>query len=398
MSISHLLVDWLVVIFLAMLLLWHLMLRQRMQKKTRILSDALTELRQAKQVSDHALARLQKLASRVPGMVYQFLLRPDGSACFPFASEAIRDIYRVSPQQVQDDATCIFALIHPQDLNNVRLSIQDSARQLTPWQCEYRVKFEDGTVLWLFGNALPEKCHDGATLWHGFITDITERRQVDVALQTSLKEKVALLNEVHHRVKNNLQVITSLLRLEAKRSGQPDTKATLTDMQGRIRAMALLHESLYRSGVFASVDLASYLKQLATQAFRAQSSGAVRLQLALASVQVSLDQATPCGLLVNELISNCLKHAFSADQGGDIHIDLHALASPDGNAPQWCLRVSDTGVGLPADFEARRSHSLGLHLVTDLAHQLGGTLTIGAVPGSGSGASFAVSFSVANLP
>lgn len=397
---------WLV-IFLALALglglawlLWHYRLRLRVQAKTSALvqaqAQALSQLTQAKQVSDHALARLQKLNSRVPGMVYQFLLRPDGSGCIPFVSDAIRDIYRLSPQQVQDDAACVFALIHPQDLAAVHASILESARLLTPWQCEYRVKFEDGTVRWLFGNALPERMDDGAVLWHGFVTDITERQQVDVALQTSLKEKVALLNEVHHRVKNNLQVINSLLHLQARRSAQPDTKTALTDMQGRIQAMALLHETLYRSGIFASVDLGHYLKQLASQAIRAQSLGAVRLHLALDTLRVSMDLATPCGLLVNELITNCLKHAFPAGRTGEIHMALHPLASPGGTAPTWCLSVCDTGVGLPADFEARRSQSLGLQLAADLAQQLGGTLSISAstVPGSDSGACFTVRFSV----
>ncbi|WPC67870.1 PAS domain S-box protein [Rhodoferax ferrireducens] len=218
--------------------------------------------------------------------------------------------------------------------------------------------------------------------------DVTERKRTEHALQTSLQEKVALLNEVHHRVKNNLQVITSLLRLEAGRSSQPDTKSVLTDMQGRIRSMALLHESLYRTGTFASVDLGAYLKQLASQAFRAQSSGTVRLELELASVQVSMDQATPCGLLVNELISNCLKHGFPEGRSGEIRIELHAMATAtvapatEGGAAQWLLRVSDTGVGLPADFKARRHQSLGLQLVADLVHQLGGTLDMGSAPGA----------------
>lgn len=233
--------------------------------------------------------------------------------------------------------------------------------------------------------------------------DITARKLAVAALQATLADKVALLNEVHHRVKNNLQVITSLLRLEAGRSSQPDTKTVLQDMQGRIRSMALLHETLYRSGIFATVELSAYLKQLATQAFRAQDNGTVRLQLALDTVHVSMDQATPCGLLVNELISNCLKHAFPSNQSGEIHLDLHAVAEPadpqnnDANparAPQWCLCVSDTGVGLPADFEARRTQSLGLQLATDLAKQVGGTLTISTLPSPGTGASFSVVFSV----
>jgi two-component sensor histidine kinase len=197
-----------------------------------------------------------------------------------------------------------------------------------------------------------------------------------------------LLNEVHHRVKNNLQVVTSLLRLEAGRADNEHTQSVLVEMQGRIRSMAMVHEALYRSGTFASVDLHSYIQQVATAAFRAQvrNTGAVRLVLNLEPVRASLDQATPCGLLVNELVSNCLKHAFAPGAHGEVQIALQP-ATP----PLWCLRVSDTGVGLPGDFEARRAQSLGLQLVSDLAGQLHGTLTVEAGPG----ASFCVCFPVA---
>ena len=209
--------------------------------------------------------------------------------------------------------------------------------------------------------------------------DITERKQDAIALQNALNEKVGLLNEVHHRVKNNLQVITSLLRLEANRSAHAETKAVLGDMQGRIRSMAVLHESLYRTGTFASVELGAYLKQLCTQAFRASAlqNDGVQLVLDLGSVQVSLDLATPCGLLVNELVSNCLKHGFPQGRSGEVRVALSTV-----DAHQWCLSVRDNGVGLPGDFEARRTTSLGLQLVSDLVRQLGGTLEVGPGPGA----------------
>jgi diguanylate cyclase (GGDEF)-like protein/PAS domain S-box-containing protein len=130
-----------------------------------------------------ALHRLQSIASRVPGMVYQYLARPDGSSCFPFASEAIREIYRVSPEDVHDDASKIFGILHPDDKDSVVASIQRSARDLSPWNYEYRVKFMDGTVRWLLGNALPQREADGCVLWHGFITDITDRKAAEHQLR-----------------------------------------------------------------------------------------------------------------------------------------------------------------------------------------------------------------------
>jgi two-component sensor histidine kinase len=164
--------------------------------------------------------------------------------------------------------------------------------------------------------------------------------------------------------------------------------------------MALLHESLYRSGVFASVDLAAYLRQLSQQAFRtlATQHTGVRLELDLAAVRVSMDQATPCGLLVNELISNCFKHAFAGGRGGTVCVSVQAVAGTSADtttdtAGTVRLAVSDTGVGLAPDFEHKRQGSLGLQLVTDLAVQLGGVLDIGAPEGGG--AVFSVVFAIA---
>ena len=129
--------------------------------------------------------RLQKIASLVPGVVYQYRLRPDGSSCFPYASEAIKQIYRDTPEEVREDASKVFENLHPDDYHSVFNSIQTSAKNLTPWQHEYRVKFDDGTIRDLFGNALPQQQEDGSVLWHGFITDITEQKLSTKALLQS---------------------------------------------------------------------------------------------------------------------------------------------------------------------------------------------------------------------
>ena len=235
---------------------------------------------------------------------------------------------------------------------------------------------------WFTMNATPlEAGHGGAVVAH---IDITERRLAEEALRTSLHEKEGLLKEVHHRVKNNLQVIASLLRLESSRTPEPATKAVLKEMQGRIRSMALLHEALYRSGDFARVDLADYLGQLATQLFRAHNSdrAGVRLTLDLAHVRLDVEKAIPCGLIVNELVTNSLKHAFPDGRPGEVRVSLET----EGEHAR--LRVCDDGAGLPPDFDGRRAKSLGLVLVLDLARQLGGELEIQP----GAGASFGVMF------
>ena len=143
---------------------------------------------------DEAQATLHKIASRVPGMVYQYHLRLDGSSYFPYASEAIRDIYRISPQQAFQNASNLFAVIHPDDHDAVVIAIQQSAADQTPWQQEYRVKFDDGTERWLLGSALPQRQPDGGTLWHGFISDITERKNIEAQL-TAAHQALAVQGE-----------------------------------------------------------------------------------------------------------------------------------------------------------------------------------------------------------
>jgi len=130
-----------------------------------------------------ALALLQDLTSRVPGAVYQFLLRPDGSASFPFVSAGFRAIYRMAPDEAVDDAARIFALVHPDDLAERLAALEHSARTLSPWEQEYRIRFADGTDRWIFGKSAPQRLDDGSVLWHGFISDITERKLAEVQLR-----------------------------------------------------------------------------------------------------------------------------------------------------------------------------------------------------------------------
>ena len=145
----------------------------------------ITEHKASENALQEALDRLRKIAGRLPGLIFQFQLRPDGSSCFPFASEAIRDIYKVSPEEVREDASKVFAILHPDDYDSFVASIQASAKNLTPWRHEYRVKFNSGTVRWLFGNSLPQRETDGSVLWHGFITDVTERKRATASLLES---------------------------------------------------------------------------------------------------------------------------------------------------------------------------------------------------------------------
>ena len=180
-----------------------------------------TERHQLQAARDEALDRLQKIASRLPGLVYQYRMRPDGSSCLPFANDAIQDIYRVSAASVREDATAVLARIHPDDFNQLLTSVQQSAQHLTPWLEEYRVRFEDGTVRWLLGNAQPQREDDGGTLWHGFIADITERRLAEVE-QKRVNRALRLLSDSNvnlTRARHEQQLLDDLCRLVVASGG-----------------------------------------------------------------------------------------------------------------------------------------------------------------------------------
>ncbi|MDO9105420.1 MAG: PAS domain S-box protein [Methylovulum sp.] len=174
----------------------------------------ITERKRLEEERQETQALFQKIISRLPGVVYQFRLRPDGSFCFPFASEAMRDIYRVDPALVRDDASPVFATLHPDDYDGIVASIEASAQNLTPWHYDYRVRFDDGTVRWLSGNSLPEREADGSMIWHGFITDITERKGVEAKIQrmTNLYAALSQCNQAIVRCATEAELFPQICR------------------------------------------------------------------------------------------------------------------------------------------------------------------------------------------
>ena len=235
----------------------------------------------------------------------------------------------------------------------------------------------------------PTQLPDGPAIL-SFVTDITESKEAEALLQRLLLDKEALLREVHHRVKNNLQLIASLLHLESARSSEAETKAALAGMHGRLRSIARLHENLTHTESHSAVDLGAYLTGLTSEIVSAlvTSPTTIRLRSDLASVHVAMDLAMPCGLLVNELVTNAIKHGFPNGRTGEVWVELHSV----GDGRQVRLRVSDDGADLPADILAKQETSLGLQLVSDLVKQLKGTLVIGPPPQ----AAFTVTFPANN--
>ncbi|MBF0515947.1 MAG: response regulator [Nitrospirae bacterium] len=216
--------------------------------------------------------------------------------------------------------------------------------------------------------------------------EIVQRTNAQQLAMRSLKDKEVLLREIHHRVKNNLQIVSSLLDLQTKYIKDTETKEMFKDSQNRLKTMALLHEKLYQSDNMAEIDFAKYLTNLLDHLYRSYcvDSSRVLMNTDIQNATIGLDTAVPCGLIINELVSNSLKHAFKDGNRGSLSVSLHK--SDDG---QFTLTVSDTGIGFQAEIDLKNSKSLGLRLVNALVvDQLEGTLEYD----SNNGASFWITF------
>jgi len=225
--------------------------------------------------------------------------------------------------------------------------------------------------------SVQERTHDLELAQAGLERRVQERTaelaEVNETLRMSLTEKEVLLKEIHHRVRNNLQIVSSLLNLQSEHVEDAPTLAALRESQDRVRAMAQIHEKLYQSEGLSRIDVADYIRSMAASLFTSYGvrGDLISLKLEVDDVKLGLDTAIPCGLIINELISNALKHAFPNGRAGEVRVALRS--SGDGSLR---LHVSDNGVGVPDGFDPRRSRSLGLQLVQALADQLDGTVEI----------------------
>ena len=219
------------------------------------------------------------------------------------------------------------------------------------------------------------------------VLDVTERYRAEEQVKASLAEKEVLLKEIHHRVKNNLQVIASLISLQTDNVPDAGTRAVFDALRYRVRTMALVHEKIYQTGDLARLDFADYAGSLLQHLWQAHEiSNKVRLKLEIAPVALPVKAAVNCGLILNELASNALKHGFPGGRAGEVTVSLEHEAATN----MLHLRVRDNGVGLPAGLDWRQSPSLGLQLVQ--------MLTTGTVEtGPGPGTEFRVNFPLTNV-
>ena len=386
----------------------------------------ITERKQADEARAEALQRLRKIAARVPGVVYQYRLRADGSSCFPYASDAIHEIYGVSPEEVREDGSKVFSRLHPDDLGPVGASIQVSARDLTPWTQEYRTRLEDGTVRWMLGNALPEREPDGAVLWHGFITDVTDRKQLETRLarQDRLAGMGMVAAGVAHEVNNPLAYV--LYNVETLSQDLPKLAEAATRCSARWgdagvagSGCEILHSSAFaeaiqcasealggshrikditkRLGTFSrveSVELAVVDLNRAVEGAADMASHEIKYRAQLVKEYGPLPPIWATEGQLTQVFLNLLinaAHALDESDTGNNRITLRTWAE----GGEVFVEVADTGKGVPAENRERIfepffttkpvgvASGLGLAICRNIVTELGGEISVASEVGKG---------------
>jgi PAS domain S-box-containing protein len=294
-----------------------------------------------------------------------------------YVNQAIAATTGYSPAEYYADADLALRIVHPDDraLMATVLRGECANGSTAGIRCVHR----NGNLVWIEQRAMHVRDQDGRLVAvEAIARDVTDRKQLEerlhegvAELRRSLVEKTALLQEVHHRVKNNLQVICSLLSMQISCAGGGSFTGPLNDARSRVVSMSLIHEQIYQSETLADLDFGAYIEALSGQLFGAYcvDPSRILLELSVAPIRLSVDQAIPCGLILNELLSNSLKHAFRDGREGVIRVSLRAESG--------CveLAVADNGVGLPVGFRVEDFRTLGLQVVATLIRQLGADLS-----------------------
>jgi PAS domain S-box-containing protein len=335
----------------------------------------ITDINQRKK-SENALKEkertLKTLISNLPGVAYK--CRNDSKWTMEFVSEGCLELTGYpSEDLIMNNKISYNDLIHPDDRQRIWDNVQESVKENKPFKLVYKINTADSKqkYVWEQGRGIFSPKGELISL-EGFISDITDTKKAEEEIKKSLKEKNILLQEIHHRVKNNMQIISSLLSLQSRYVNEEIALNLLKESQGRIRAMALVHEKLYQSENLGNINFAEYIKSLIMELeslYRVNKS-LLKTEINVEDVYLDINAAIPCGLIINELISNTIKHAFKEGTEGNINIKFSRKEN------DYILSVQDNGIGLPSNISLENTDTLGLKLVNALVKQLEGTTEI----------------------
>ena len=295
-------------------------------------------------------------------------------------SKEFYNIIRVDPIEFGNTYQSMMNIIHPDDRLVITESLNGALNKSIPFANDYRILRPDGTVRILSSKGEVIKDSNGKPLRIvGTEQDITEQKLADEKIKSSLKEKEMLLQEIHHRVKNNLQVISSLLRLQSRYINDQKSIDIFKETQNRVRSIAILHEKLYQSDDLAKIRFDDYVKILAEDLlyFYELDKSNIKMNIDVEEVSLNIETAIPCGLLIDEMVANSLKYAFPNERTGNITIELH---SDDNN--RFYLSVSDNGIGISGEVDPEKTDTFGMQLIKYLTKQLKATIELDKTNGT----------------
>ncbi|MFA5907728.1 MAG: PAS domain S-box protein [Vicinamibacterales bacterium] len=304
-------------------------------------------------------------------------------------SDEIYSIFEIDQRRFGASYTAFLEAIHPGDREAVNAAYTASLVTRQPYHITHRIQTADGRVKHVEERCETDFAADGAPLRsRGTVQEITVRVEAEEALRASVREKETLLREVHHRVKNNLQIVSSLLHFQAKKVKRPEDLAAFDDARARLRAMSLVHEKLYRSRELSAILMHDYLKELigGVRQSHAAPNQSVTVELTADPIYLSVETAMPVGMIVGELLTNVFKHAFPTNRRNG-RAAVH-LTTSGGQAE---IGVTDDGVGLPETFSPESGESFGWQMVMALTAQLEGELRVTR----GAGTSVVITFPMA---
>ncbi len=346
-----------------------------------VLSNGIVHDITAQAKAEEMLENTAALINRSPIVIFQW----DNTPGWPvrLVSENVQDLFGYTAQEFTSGRIAYTSLIHKDDIERVteevvRHSEQKGGKTFT--HEPYRIIARDGTEKYIADLTTIQRNSRGEiTHYEGILWDITNLVRKELQIVRSLKEKSTLLSEIHHRVKNNMQIITSLLRLQSEKIADSRHAAMFKDAEDRIKAMALIHERLYQSEDFMDVDFRGYVQSLVDSLLRSYTAvrGRIQLKITIEDVALGMDKAIPCGLLINEAISNALKHAFP-EQTGEIRIDFRPV-----EGDLFELTINDNGIGLSEEIDFDAADSMGLTLIKLLGvDQLDGSIELNRQEGT----------------
>jgi PAS domain S-box-containing protein len=336
------------------------------EERTRALRDEVVWRTRIEGALRESEERQNAILRRMPVVLYGAESPKDYGATW--MSENTERVTGFSRDRFIEEPNFWSSRIHPDDRTPVEQHL-GALRAGEARDIEYRWQCSDGTYRWFLDHVVSvRKKEDGHVEYFGIWFDITERRSAEERLKASLKEKESLLKEIHHRVKNNLTVITSLLSLQAASSKDETTVDLLREAENRVRSMAGIHELLYQSTDLSAIDLRTYVDRLLGRLLRMYNPPGLSYTIRIDQIFLEIAVAIPCGLIINELATNAIKHAFVGRTHGNLLVEM--VTNGDG---MYQLTFQDDGIGLPGPVAFERTTSLGLQLVSILAQQLGGS-------------------------